>query len=89
VVDGVEEPTDVGVEHPVHLLRPDPDREQVQRIMLATSGPEPVREPEEVDLVDGVQHLDHRALDDLVLQRCDPERPLPPVGFGDVHPPRY
>jgi len=41
VVDGIEEPTDVGVEHPVHLLRPDPDRERVQRIMLTTPGRNP------------------------------------------------
>ncbi len=36
----------------------------------------------------GVQHLDHGALDDLVLQRGDPERPQPPIGLGDVHPAR-
>ena len=41
-----------------------------------------VGEAEEVRLVDGVQHLHHRALDDLVLQRGDAERPLPAVGLG-------
>ncbi len=35
-----------------------------------------------------VQHLDHRPLEDLVLQRGDPERSLPPVRLRDVHPPR-
>ena len=49
--------------------------------------PEPVREPEEIFLVDRVQHLHHRALDDLVLQRRDAERALPAVRFGYVMPP--
>jgi hypothetical protein len=49
---------------------------------------EPIREANEVHLVDGVQHLDHRPLDDLVLQRGDPERPLPPVDLRYVRPPR-
>ena len=55
-------------------------------MMRAAPRPEPVREAEEVGLVDGVQHLDRRALDDLVLQRGNAERPLPPVGLGDVRP---
>ena len=54
--------------------------------MLAASRPEAVREPEKVRFVDRVQHRHRRPLDDLVLQRRDTERPLPPVGFGDVHP---
>src|SRR5216683_1462233 len=37
--------------------------------------------------VDGVQHLDHGALKQLIFQRRHPERPLPPVSLGDVHPP--
>jgi hypothetical protein len=49
--------------------------------------PEAVGETEEVRLVDGVQHLHHRALHDLVLQRGDAERPLPTVGLEDVLPP--
>jgi hypothetical protein len=45
---------------------------------------ESVGEAEEVGLVDGVKHLDGRALDDLVLQRRHAERPLPSIGLGDV-----
>src|SRR6516162_5041803 len=37
--------------------------------------------------VNGIQHLDRRSLDDFVFQRRHSERPLPPVGLGDVHPP--
>ncbi len=85
VVDVVEEPTDVCIEHPVHLPPAEPDEERVQRIVLATSRPEPIGEAQEVVLVDGVQHLDRRSLDDLVLQRGDSERSLPPVGLGNEH----
>jgi site-specific DNA recombinase len=84
VVDGVEKRTDVQVEHPVHLSRQDSNIERVQRIVLAAPRTESIREAEEVGLVDGVQHLDRRALDDLVLQRRHAERPLPPVGLRDV-----
>jgi hypothetical protein len=41
---------------------------------------------QKVRFIDGVQHLNRCALDDLILQRCDAERPQPPVGLGDVHP---
>jgi hypothetical protein len=81
-----EEVADVRVEHPVHLLAFGSDHERIQRIVRATRGPKPVREAEEVRLVDGVQHLNGRPLDDLVLQRGDPERPQPPVRLRDVHP---
>src|SRR5713101_2395802 len=59
--------------------------ERVQRLMLAAPWSEPVRKIEKVSFVDGIQHLDRRALDDFVFQRRDPERSLPPVGLGDVH----
>jgi site-specific DNA recombinase len=45
VAHRVEEPGDVGVQDPVHLTRLDPDRERIQRIVLAASRPEPVAEP--------------------------------------------
>src|SRR5271157_4458691 len=56
--------------------------------MLAASGAKSIRESEEVLLVNRVQHLDQRALDDLVLQRGDAERALPPVGLRDIPTPR-
>src|SRR6266545_1673579 len=87
VVEGVEESTDIGVEHPVHPLRRDPDRESIERPMRAAPRPEPVREPEKVDLIDRVQDPDDRALDQLVLQRGNAERPLPPVGLRDERSP--
>jgi site-specific DNA recombinase len=89
VVDGVVEATDVRVEYPVHLPLLDPDRQRIQRVMRAAPGPEPVRETEEVHLVDGVQHRDDGPLEDLVLQAGDAERPQPPVRLRDVHPARW
>jgi hypothetical protein len=86
MVDGVIEPTNVSVQHPIHLLPHDPSRERVQRPMRAAPRPKPVGEADEVRLVDRVQHLDHRPLEELVLQRRDPERPLPPVPLGNEHP---
>ena len=89
VIKTGEEIADVGVEHPVHLLPLDPDRESIQRIMRAAPRSEPVGEAEEVLLVDGVEHLDDGPLDDLVLQRGNAERPQPPVSLRDVRPARW
>jgi hypothetical protein len=86
VVDRIEEPGNVGVQYPVHSRVADPDRERVQCIMRTASGPEPIREPEEIFLVDRVQHLNNRTLDDLVLQRRDAERALPTIRLWYVVP---
>ena len=64
-----------------------PTVQGIQRIVLAAPGPEPVREPEEVLLVDRVQHRDRRPLDDLVLQGGDRQRALPAIRLRDVPPP--
>src|SRR5437763_13727863 len=56
--------------------------------MRAAPRSEPVGEAAEVLLIDGVEHLDDGPLNDLVLQRGDAERPLPPIRLRDVHPPR-
>src|SRR6266508_1476013 len=86
VVDGLEVPPDVGVEHPVHLLRQEPGVQRIQRVVRAAPQPKTIGEAKKVGLVDRVQHLDRRALDDLVFQRGDAQRPQPPVGLGDVRP---
>jgi hypothetical protein len=58
---------------------------QTMRVVRATSWPEPVRDSEEVLLVDRVQQCDHRPLDDLVLQGRDVGciMHLAQFGFGD------
>ncbi len=86
VTDGVEEATNVRIEHPVHLLPEDPHRQRVQRVVRRTARPEPVREAQEIDLVDRVENRPHRVLDDLVLQRGDAQRPLRAVRLRYEHP---
>jgi hypothetical protein len=87
VVDGVEKATDVGIEHPVHLLPTDSDAECVQRMVRAASWPKSVGETEEVCLVDAVQDRHEGTLDYLVLERGDPERSLSPIRLRNEHPP--
>jgi recombinase-like zinc beta ribbon protein/recombinase len=88
VIKTGEEVADIRVEHPVHLLPRDPDRERIQRLMRVASRPEPVRKTQEIHLINGVEHLDDGPLDNLVLQRGDAKRPLPPVRLRDVRTPR-
>jgi len=82
-----EKVADIRVEHPAHPLALDPGRQRIQRIMRAAPRPEPVRESQEVRLVDGVEHPGDGPLENLVLQRRDAERPQPPVRLRDVRPP--
>src|SRR5262249_10558698 len=83
----VEEGPDIGVQYPAHLLAVDPNTERIHRIMRAAPRPEPVREPEEIFLVDRVQHCGHCPLDDLVLYGGARNRALPSICLRDVDPP--
>jgi Family of unknown function (DUF6494) len=65
VVYRFEEALDIGVENPVHALALDRHAQGVQCVVLAPPGPEPVREAEEVFLVDRIEHCDDCTLDDL------------------------
>src|SRR5256885_15035921 len=56
-------------------------------VVRPAAGPESVAEPEEICLIDGIQHSSGRPLDDLVLKGCDRERALPPVRLGNVYAP--
>ncbi len=84
----IEKAFQVHVEYPVHLLPSDRHIQRVQRPMWAASGPEPVGESPKVFLVDLVEDRDHRALDNLVFQRRDSQRPWFAVGLQDVDSPR-
>src|SRR5215475_2836424 len=57
--------------------------------MMTTPRSKPVREPTEVFLVDCIEHLHQRSLDDFVFQRSDSKRALPPIRFRDVLAPRW
>src|ERR1700716_603726 len=85
--DFIEERSDVSVQDEAHLLAVDPDAERIQRIVRATPRPEPIRDAEELFLVDRVQQRDNSPLDDLVLQGSDRERALPAIRLGYVDPP--
>jgi hypothetical protein len=52
VIDFIEERADVGIHDPVHLSALDPDRERVQRLVLAPPWPESVRETEKILFID-------------------------------------
>ena len=55
-----------------------PIHQSIQRIMLAAPRPKPVPKPEEVLLVDRVQHRRDRALDELVSPPRFPPKPPDP-----------
>src|SRR6202011_1275002 len=84
----VEERADVGVQYPVHLCASDPDHERIHRIVRAASRPEPIREPEEIFLVDRAQHRSRGPLDDLVLKGGDRDPARHPIRLGYLNPPR-
>ena len=86
VVQRIEKPANVRVEQPVHLLALDSHRQSIQRHVGAASGAEPIREAQEVGLVDGIEHLHRRALDDFVLQHGNADGSLFAFCFGDIHP---
>jgi hypothetical protein len=75
VIKLAEEVADVRVQHPVHLLAREADRQRVQRVVRLAPRPEPVGEAPEVHLVDSVQHLDDGPLKNLVLQRGNTQQP--------------
>ena len=81
-----EERPNVGVQYEVHLPAADPDYQCIQRIVLAASRSEPIREPEEVFLVDHAQHCGHGSLDDLVFECGDRERAFAAVFLRNVAP---
>jgi len=86
LADAPKEVPDIGVKNPVHFPVVDPHHQGVQRIMRPPSRSEPVRKPEEVLLVDGIQHHDGGALEDFIFQGGNRERPLPPIRLRYVRP---
>jgi hypothetical protein len=87
LTDTVEKARNVGVQNVAHLSRIDSDKESIQRIVLAALRSEPIAEPEEVLLVDLVQHRRRRPLDDLVLKGGNRKRPLLSVWLRYIGPP--
>src|ERR1700722_5685357 len=77
----IEEPSNVGVQNPVHPLPADAHIQRIQRLMRAASGPEPIGESFEVHLINRVEYGHHGLLNDLVLQAGDAQRPLSAVSL--------
>ena len=89
LADRIEEGPDVRIENVVHLLAADSDDQSVQRVVRAAPWSEPIREPEEVFLVDRVQHRDGRPLDNFVLKGGNRERALPAIRLRYVLSPGW
>src|ERR1043166_9182857 len=85
----IQKAPDIAVQNPVHLLPRDRDVQCVQRLMLAAPRSEPIRETPKVLLVNLIEDGDHGLLNNLVLQRRDPEWPWPAVRFRNVHSSRW
>src|SRR5215469_353326 len=58
----------------------------VQRLMGSPSGSKPVGALEKILLINGIQHLRHRRLQDLILQRGNRNRSLLPVLLRYIDP---
>src|SRR4029077_4800995 len=86
--DLVEKGLNVTIEHPVDPPLPDPERERIQRLMLAALRSETVAEAQELRLIDRRQSCHHRSLDNLVLYGRDAEGPLSAVSLRYVLPAR-
>src|SRR5690349_8498040 len=83
----VEEPANVGIEHPVHPLPKDAHIERVQRLMRAATSTKSIREALEIDLIDLVENRRHGLLNKFVLQSRNAQRTLPPVSVRNIDSP--
>src|SRR6202521_1666896 len=84
----VKEPANVRIEHPVHSLPVETHAQRIQRLVWAAPGPEPIRKALEVHLVNLVEDGHYGLLNNLVLQRRNAQRTLPPVWLRYVDSPR-
>src|SRR5215472_10925988 len=83
VVDFVEEAFHIQIEYEVHLLCGNRIGQRIQCVMLAPAGANTVTEPQEIHLIDRIEHLDHGSLEDFVLQRGNPQRAFASILFLD------
>ena len=72
----------VRIQYPVHRTAADAVGQRIQRLVRVAPGTEAVGEPHVGRLVERIEHLHHRALDNLVFQRSNAQRSLPPVRAG-------
>src|SRR6266851_6455986 len=79
LADRVEKSRNIGVQDEVHFGAGDSNRQGIKRIVRAALGPEPIREPEEILLVNRIKHRDDSTLDDFIFHCGHRQRTLPPV----------
>src|SRR5947208_3197171 len=80
----IEKAPNVGIEYPVDVALFNAYRDCIQRMVRAASRSGTVREAEKLLLVNGVEHLDSRPLDDFVSQRRLADGALAPISFRYV-----
>src|SRR5512145_1420557 len=88
VHQGIEERSNVGVEHPVHFSPQDCHRQCIKGLMRTSSRPKSIGESYKVLFVKSTEHFGHRALDNLIFQHQYSERTtlLRLARLADVHP---
>jgi hypothetical protein len=64
----VEIASNVRIENPADLPETNSNGQGIERYVCPASRSESIREAEEIRLVDGVEHLRHGPLDNLILQ---------------------
>src|SRR2546430_10925176 len=79
---GVEERLDVGVQDEVHLPAFERDHERIECVVRPAAGPESVAEPEEVFLIDGIQHSSGRLWTILSSRAATASGRCRPSGLG-------
>src|SRR5215467_9998020 len=85
----IEKAPNVTVQNPVHLLPRDRDVQRIQCLMLTAPWPEAIRETPKILLINLIEDCDDGLMDNLVLQRRNPERPLSTIRFRDIHSSRW
>src|SRR5262245_29134983 len=82
----IQAPTEVRIKPPVDLALLYTHRHRLTCGMWATARSNSRGESAQLPLVNGVQPLHRRPLDDLIFQGGDAEGPLAAIWLGDVHP---
>jgi hypothetical protein len=69
VAQRVKERPDVAIQNVIHLCTDQTKGKRIQCLMWTAPGSEPVRESQEILLVDRIEHFHHGTLDNFVFQR--------------------
>ena len=84
VVNRLVQAPNVGIAYPVDVALFNPDCDCIQRVVRAAAWAGTVREPEQLLLVESVEHLDCRPLDACVFQRRLADGSLATISFRNV-----